>query len=227
MSALAPNPPIVVAAVQNPAQKGPAAPAGDLSQNLSHFHAAQLTPLSIKATGPLGVDVIASIRYDGTGGAGRFYVATRVLPRPESTEREMTREEMKSLLGALSHDKKTEKATADGALLAIFHHLLDEALKQPEPSHLFDQVRFAEIKQSPNGDLSAKLGIGVDQTGTVVDQQGKITFEQHVVMLKAGAGRPLNAAERASLAFNLEKYILATGPAINTLWHQLLTDAKK
>lgn len=58
--------------------------------------------------------------------------------------------------------------------------------------------------------------------------RGHLTFEQHPVAL--GGSHPLTslpAADRESLATNLQRYLLSTSPAGAALWQQLLAVAVK
>jgi hypothetical protein len=94
-------------------------------------------------------------------------------------------------------------------------------------SALFDGARFADITKSPSGVITARVGVGVDVVGTITDDAGALSYEQHPVMLKgSGVTRPLSPAERASLATTLEKY-LSSHASANPLFLELLDDTKK
>lgn len=204
----------------------------DLSGGLSHFRPGQATVLQMTLSGGLGVDTVATVRYDGSGGPpGRFFIQARPVPLPAGPEREMSADELRALKGALEQQHHQPHGTPgpDAAALQTFIHLAAMALHRPHavPSATFDHARFGTIEKDAAGALVATLGIGVDVVGTVHDQHGTLSYEQHPVPMKAGAAHPLSPEDQASLAANLKKYISAQGPAVNPLWQQLLHDIKK
>jgi len=108
-----------------------------------------------------------------------------------------------------------------------FSHFANLVLHAPQPSSLFDHVRFASIKRDSAGAIIATLGFGIDSVATVNDLSGKLTFEQHPVPGPVGQPHPLSAADRASLVINLEKFLTPPDPTKDPLWRDLMTDARR
>lgn len=100
---------------------------------------------------------------------------------------------------------------------------------QTQPSQRFDNLDFnrATVKTDEQGRIVANFGIGVDVVGIFHNDKGAISYEQHPVMMKAvNPPEPLPAADRASLARSLQRY-LGTNQSADPLWQRLLQDASK
>src|SRR5207249_606822 len=125
-----------------------------------------------------------------------------------SQPREMTRDEEKSLLGALQKELKHPPAGVDKNALKGFVSELDRVVKKGSAaSHTFDGAHMADVKHDPRGGLTATFGAGVDMGGTIhADRNGKLSWEMRPVMMHQQPLKPMSDADRASLAKNLEHF---------------------
>ena len=100
-----------------------------------------------------------------------------------------------------------------------------------QPSARFDNLdlRRCTISKDDQGNIVAKLGIGVDVVGTLrVDPQSQLTYEQHPVVLRIPQPpQPLSPEDRASLGINLQRNLSSQSPPADPLWQQILTAAQK
>ena len=62
----------------------------------------------------------------------------------------------------------------------------------------------------------------MDVLGTIFDQNGNITFEQHAIPLPAGQAHPLSPADLASLL----RFLVTANLPPDPLYGQLLEDAR-
>lgn len=103
------------------------------------------------------------------------------------------------LLAELEDEIKDAPPGSDIAGLRVFAELLRLSL-EARSSGRFASARLGQVDRDQGGVLYGHLVIGVDVVGTVRDADGRITYEQHVVVLPPGAYRALPRADLISLA---------------------------
>lgn len=201
---------------------------GSNTEALSLFTALHAEVLQMTLSGKLGIDQVAKILYELSNTGGHFFIDVYTLApvTPAPLYRELSQDEMQTLLATLQAEEQNPPAGLDVAVLETFIHLLSLAVGN-QTSTRFNYVRFGEIAKDASGAIVGHLGLGVDVVGTIHDANCDITFEQHVVMLPPGPFRHLSAAERASLADSLDAFIASAQPRANPLWDQVAEDLRK
>jgi hypothetical protein len=190
--------------------------------DLSKFKATQAVAVSLKLTGPLGIDQVVTVAYDD----GKFTVDTHVVGGPLGQVELLDAQQEKALLDALKQEQHRPHPGVDGTVLQCFIHLLTGAVHK-QPSTLFDHARFGDIARDSSGVITAHVGQGVDVVGTLTDDHARLKYEQHPVPMKPQQPHTLSPADRASLVAALTKYIASAQPRANPLFDQLLADAQK
>jgi len=202
----------------------PASPTGRLTQ----FTAARAEVLQMTISGRLGIDQVAKILYELSNTGGRFFIDVHTVApiTPAPLYRELSQEELQTLLATLQAEEQHPPSGLDETELDTFIHLLSQAVAT-QPSTRFNFIRFGEVVRDASGAIVGHVGLGVDVVGTIHDANGDVTFEQHVVMLPPGPFQQLSAADKASLAAALDAYIAKAHPRANPLWDQIADDLRK
>lgn len=196
------------------------------SATLAQFVAQQAEIDRMWLRGHLGNEGAMNILYEvGPDGQGHFFVSgvgllANTLLMPATLEQERT------LLEALRAQEQHPVAGLDLPVLRAFIHLLACEIEN-QPSTRFNNARFGDIAREASGVIVGHCGLGVDVVGTIRDEHGVITFEQHALPLPSGQFRPLSRADRASLANALKTFIDTAQPPANPLWVEVLEDVRK
>ncbi len=179
-------------------------------------------------TGRLGVDQVAEILYEpDANGFGHFFInAYTIAPvHPAPLYRQLSLDEMRTLLVTLKEEEQRVPYELDPVLLRTFIHLLSQAIEN-QPSTRFVNARFGTVMRDAYGVITGQFGLGVDIAGTIHDAHGIVTIEQHVVPMPPGPFQHLSPADRASLIVALETFISSANPSADTLWSQILYDLR-
>jgi len=202
----------------------PASATGRFSQ----FTAVHAEVLQMTISGRMGVDQVAKILYELSNTGGRFFIDVHTIApiTPAPLYRELSPEEMQSLLTTLQAEEQNPPSGLDLPSLQTFINLLSQAVGS-QPSHRFNYIRFGSVVHDACNAIVGDVGLGVDVVGTIHDANGFVTFEQHVVMLPPGPFQQLSAADKASLAAALDAFIGKAHPRANPLWDQIAADLKK
>ena len=191
--------------------------------DVSGFTASQALMILRLESGDITTGRGTEIVYD----QGRFTISIRASQGgPTFPPRDLTDEEMRSLLGSLQHQLDNPPVSVDVVALETFVRLLSRALRF-EPSTRFDHARFAAVAEDPSGALVGHMGIGIDTVGTVHDTGRVITFEQHVVPGPPRQFRRLSGPDRASLAAALRIFTGSADPPASPLWRRILEDLER
>lgn len=170
-------------------------------------------------TRAVGVDQVQEVDYQSDG---QFTQRLRVVNGPEPQNIQVLQDDaLEELLTTLRAELDEGPSGVDPVGLRVFIDLIEDALRTDPGSTRFDRARFGTVAQDGRGILFGHLVLGVDVAGTVRDVGGSLSFEQHVVVMPAGAYRPLSAADRSSLA-----KALAANPPADPLWQRILADAR-
>lgn len=170
-------------------------------------------------TRAVGVDQVQEVDYQSDG---QFTQRLRVVNGPEPQIIQVLQDDaLEELLTTLRAELDEGPSGVDPVGLRVFIDLIEDALRTDPGSTRFDRARFGTVAQDGRGILFGHLVLGVDVAGTVRDVGGSLSFEQHVVVMPAGAYRPLSAADRSSLA-----KALAANPPADPLWQRILADAR-
>lgn len=199
-------------------------PTGTLSQ----FVALQAEVTQMHLTGRLGVDQVAEILYEpDANGFGHFFINTYTIApiQPAPLYRQLSLDEMRTLLVSLKEEEQRIPNGLDPVLLRTFIHLLSQAIEN-QPSTRFANARFGTVTRDAHGVISGQFGLGVDIAGTIHDAHGIVTVEQHVVPMPPGPFQHLSPADRASLIVALETFISSAQPPADPLWVQILQDLR-
>ena len=194
------------------------------TETLSQFIALQAEVTQMHLTGRLGVDQVAEILYEpDANGFGHFFInAYTIAPvYPAPLYRQLSLDEMRTLLITLKEEELRIPYELDPVLLRTFIHLLSQAIEN-QPSTRFANARFGAVTRDTHGVISGQFGLGVDIAGTIHDAHGIVTVEQHVVPMPPGPFQHLSPADRASLIVALETFITGTKPPADPLWIQIL-----
>lgn len=199
------------------------------AETLSQFTALQAEVTQMHLTGKLGIDQVAEILYEpDANGFGHFFInAYTIAPiHPAPLYRQLSLDEMRTLLITLQEEEQHIPSELDRVLLRTFIHLLSQAIEN-QPSTRFVNARFGEITSDAHGVIIGQFVLGVDIAGTIHDAHQIITIEQHVVPMPPGPFQHLSPADRASLIVALETFINGAQPPADPLWSQVLNDLKK
>lgn len=187
---------------------------------------AEIDQQRISLTGKLGIDEVAEILAEpGTDGVIHFFISQHIITSivPAPLYRELTGDELRTLLGALKKEEQHLPATLDGGVFRLFVHQLAYKIEH-RPSTRFNEARFGAIVRTDSGAIVGHLGLGVDVVGTVHDTRHSISVETHVVPLHPGRFRRLSEGDRESLAAALAGAIKSEAPTLDPLWQQVLQD---
>ena len=198
------------------------------TETLSQFIALQAEVTQMHLTGRLGVDQVAEILYEpDANGFGHFFInAYTIAPvYPAPLYRQLSLDEMRTLLVTLKEEELRIPYELDPVLLRTFIHLLSQAIEN-QPSTRFANARFGAVTRDTHGVISGQFGLGVDIAGTIHDAHGIVTVEQHVVPMPPGPFQHLSPADRASLIVALETFITGAKPPADPLWVQILRDLR-
>jgi hypothetical protein len=195
---------------------------------LTQFIAARAEVLQMTISGRLGIDQVAKILYELSNTGGRFFIDVHTVApiTPAPLYRELSQEELQTLLATLQDEEQHPPSGLDESELETFIHLLSQALAT-QPSNRFNFIRFGEVVRDASDAIVGHVGLGIDVVGTIHDANCDVTFEQHVVMLPPGPFQQLSAADKASLAAALDAYISNAQPPANPLWDQIAEDLRK
>jgi hypothetical protein len=199
------------------------------AETLSQFTALQAEVTQMHLTGRLGTDQVAEILYEPDANAvGHFFInAYTIAPiHPAPLYRQLSLDEMRTLLVTLKAEEQRIPYELDPVLLHTFIHLLSQAIEN-QPSTRFANARFGKITRDAYGVIIGQFGLGVDIAGTIHDAHGIVTAEQHVVPMPPGPFQRLSPADRASLIVALEMLVNGSQPSADPLWVQVLNDLKK
>jgi hypothetical protein len=202
----------------------PASPTGMLTQ----FTAVRADVLQMTISGRLGIDQVAKILYELSNTGGRFFIDVHTIApiTPAPLYRELSQEELQTLLATLQDEEQHPPAGLDLPALQTFIHLLSQAVGS-QPSNRFNYISFGEVVRDTSDAIVGHVGLGIDVVGTIHDANCDVTFEQHVVMLPPGPFQHLSAADKASLAAAIEAFISKAQPQANPLWAQIAEDLRK
>jgi len=204
--------------------QNPASPTGMLTQ----FTAVHAEVLQMTISGRLGIDQVAKILYELSNTGGRFFIDVHTIGpiTPAPLYRELSQEEMQTLLATLQAEEQDPPAGLDLTTLQTFIHLLSQAIGS-QSSNRFNYISFGEVVRDTSNAIVGHVGLGIDVVGTIHDAHCDVTFEQHVVMLPPGPFQHLSPADKASLAAAIEAFISKAQPRANPLWEQLADDLRK
>ena len=133
---------------------------------LSQFTAVSAEVLQMTLTGKVGIDRVAKILYELTNTGGRFFIDVHTIApiTPAPLYRELSQEELQTLLATLQDQEQDPPDGLDEAELETFIHLLCQAVDN-QPSTRFNNVRFGGIAKDASGARELQLRpIGPAQT---------------------------------------------------------------
>ena len=116
-------------------------------------------------------------------------------------------------------------AGTDVGALRVFAELLEDSI-QADPTARFSTARFGSVTHDETlGVYYGHLGLGVDVAGTVRDDRGVLSFEQHVITMAGGRFEALGPGDAASLAAALTAAL--DGGSAPAEWRPVRDDADK
>lgn len=179
--------------------------------------------VSARITRSTGVDTIEEIDYTDGLFTRRVHVIGGPTP-PLVVVLDLAARQQ--LLGELRQELANPPAGTDIVALRTFTELLEDSVTT-EGSDRFAEARFGRVTHDETrGVYFGHVGLGVDVVGTVRDDRGILSFEQHVVTMLRGSYRALSPADQASLTAALSRY-LDNNNAADPGWRQILTDAQR
>lgn len=167
----------------------------------------------------VGVDQIEEI---DTNAEGLFTRRLRVVTGPGPGAIEVLNEaQLRQLLGELRAEIEAPPAGVDIAGIEAFADLIEDALRCPPASRLFDGAHLGNVtRDESRGILYGHVAIGFDVIGTVRDHRRVLSFEQQIITGPTGVYRPLSPADCASLVAAIQ-----ANPPGDAGWQEIGRDA--